>query len=67
MFRENDAGFTDDIGLIHRRMQSDVVFDAEVMPHIFEFERLIRFEVTVEMDSGGTMFSALPIDIIHKD
>lgn len=67
MLREDDAGLTDNFGLIHRRMESDVVFDLEVMFDLFKFERLVWFEVMVEMDSGGTMFSALPIDIIHED
>ena len=67
MLWEDDAGLTDNFGLIHRRMESDVVFDLEVVSNLFEFKRLIWLEVMVEMDSGGTVFPALPIDIIHED
>ena len=61
MLWEDDAGLTDNFGLIHRRMESDVVFDLEVMFDLFKFEGLVWFEVMVEMDSGGTMFSAMRI------
>ena len=37
MLWEDDAGLTDNFGLIHRRMESDVVFDLEVMFDLFKF------------------------------
>ena len=67
MLGELGAGSADDFGLIHRRMESDVVFDPKVTFDLFKFERLVWFEVMVEMDSGGTMLPTLPIDIIHED
>ena len=64
MLRKLGAGSADDFGLVHRRMEGDVLLEAEAFDLLWLQDGVLLHDVA-EANADGRLVPAMVIDVIH--